>query len=89
MALISTDSGCKVGWVPAHRDLEEPMTDAWYERPITRQDVADAVTRYAPHLPPTEFAAFVEFVAETWEGVVWGDAGAWDMRVEWSRWREA
>jgi hypothetical protein len=57
----------------------------WYEQPITGQDVSDAVTAYAPSLPPTEFAAFVTYVAESWEGVVWQDAGAWDMAAEWRR----
>lgn len=58
---------------------------SWLLRPITRQDISDAISRYAPGLPPTEFSAFLDSIAETWEGVPWGEAGPWDMAVEWRR----
>jgi hypothetical protein len=78
--LIATDPVARQALVVAE---STPLAESWLNKPITPQDVSDAVTRFAPSLPPSEFAAFVDWNVERWEGVTWSEAMSWNLSTEW------
>ena len=61
------------------------MTE-WVDQPITRADIEEAVDRYLPPSHPDHLrTGFIEHNARSWEGVLWRDAGAWNLATEWLR----
>lgn len=58
------------------------MTE-WIDEPITRADVETAVARWFG-APAAVDEGFVEHNIKQWEGVLWRDAGAWNLATEWA-----